>query len=216
VAGSEGACTSFPDGTDPENECTGLQVCDGIGICRGLFNGEVCSIDNDCRSDHCVDGVCCSDSCSSTCRACNVASSEGTCTSFPDGTDPENECSGGHVCNGGSACRDGDDGEACLSGTECLSGNCIDGVCCDGTCGATCESCSLSGLEGFCNFVPAATDPENECPGAQVCDGQNACVRPLSNVPSLSGWGLLALTMLLGGATLVVWAQRRAGDASSG
>src|SRR5262245_66072472 len=46
------------------------------GVCvSGSPNGEACSIDSDCRSGHCADGVCCNTACTGSCFTCDG----GTC-----------------------------------------------------------------------------------------------------------------------------------------
>jgi len=63
-------------------------------------------------------------------------------------------------------------GEPCASGTECISGNCVDDVCCDSGCGGLCQHCALSGFEGNCRWIPAGEDPDTECPGDPPCGSQ--------------------------------------------
>ena len=58
------------------------------------------AVNNECQSGNCVDGYCCSTSCSGTCEACNQSGSLGTCTLLPYGADPDNECGDGGVCSG--------------------------------------------------------------------------------------------------------------------
>ena len=54
--------------------------------------GAPCTGSAQCLSGFCVDGVCCTSSCTGTCMACNVAGSLGTCAPVPDRTDPAAEC----------------------------------------------------------------------------------------------------------------------------
>ena len=80
-------------------------------------------------------------------------------------------------------------GGACNSGSECVSGNCVDSVCCATKCGGGCKACSAatkqSGLEdGKCGNRKAglgpkggilcAIDPGNEC-NAGTCNGAGTC-----------------------------------------
>lgn len=69
------------------------------GACTLPPNGRTCVADGECASDHCVDGVCCDDGCTGTCRACDLAGSVGTCTNVPAGFDPDDEC-GAIACDG--------------------------------------------------------------------------------------------------------------------
>jgi hypothetical protein len=73
----------------------------------------------------------------------------------------------------------GANGTACTLGGECASGNCVDGFCCNTACAALCQACSAakkgSGANGACGNIFAGGDPDNECPGAEVCNGSGAC-----------------------------------------
>jgi hypothetical protein len=51
-------------------------------------------------------------------------------------------------------------------------------VCCNGGCDDNCKSCLLPGKVGYCNLVPEGTDPEDDCPAPQVCNGATACTAP--------------------------------------
>jgi hypothetical protein len=70
-----------------------------------LRNGEACTAGTAglCKTGNCVDGVCCDTACGTTCKACNVAGSVGTCTNILAGQDPGNECT--NACDGSGACQ---------------------------------------------------------------------------------------------------------------
>jgi hypothetical protein len=174
-SGSDGTCGAISPGSDPDNECTGAS-CNGAGACR-LPNGQICGTGTECESTLCIDGVCCNTACSSTCQACNLAGSPGTCTNVPANTDPGNECAGGD-CNGAGACEQAN-GAACSQPTQCISGFCVDGFCCDTACNALCQACSAtlkgSGANGTCGLIAPGTDPQNECPGTNDCDITGGC-----------------------------------------
>ena len=70
-----------------------------------------------------------------------------------------------------------------MMGTECASGFCPsqDGVCCDAGCNGKCLSClaaQTSSANGTCDDVDAGTDPQSECMGVKVCNGNGLCVNP--------------------------------------
>lgn len=173
LPGMEGTCIYIQQGQDPEDECPGTQVCDGNTICVKLV-GETCSMEAECLSGNCVDGVCCNLACNGVCQACNLAGSEGTCTNVPLGEDPSDECADG-ACTGAATCQKANGG-TCNNATQCGSGFCVDGVCCDTACDTKCVSCVVAGSAGACTNIPAGTDPDGECAGGTPnCNGNGVC-----------------------------------------
>lgn len=79
----------------------------------------------------------------------------------------------------------GQQGDACVNGTACASGLCVDGLCCDTACGggdaSDCLACSVAAggsIDGEC--TPATRivcrPARDECDLAESCDGTNvAC-----------------------------------------
>ena len=53
----------------------------------------------------------------------------------------------------------GENGEPCMSGSQCLSMNCVDQVCCDTACTLPDHACNLPGREGTCLPITAAPAP---------------------------------------------------------
>lgn len=155
-------------------------ACDAVGTCVPLgSNGSACAAPSACASNVCTDGVCCDVACSGLCKACIAAktgASSGKCANILNGTDPDNECAGVIACNGSGACGGGllANGVACVDSSQCTSNACADGVCCNTLCSGVCKSClgSKTGdVDGHCKDILDFTDPDNECPGASVCDG---------------------------------------------
>jgi len=179
VAGSLGTCSNLTGGVDdtfPANVCVGVNSCDA-GTCK-KDNGQTCASGVECVSGNCVDGRCCNSACTTTCQACNVAGSLGTCSNLTGGVDdtfPANACVGTNSCAAGTCKKD--NGQVCGAGAECVSGNCIDGVCCNTACGATCFSCNVAGSVGTCTPNLAGTETSNECNtgAAPTCNGAGAC-----------------------------------------
>ncbi|MBK9259815.1 MAG: hypothetical protein IPM54_08255, partial [Polyangiaceae bacterium] len=126
---------------------------------------------------NCVDGVCCNNTCTTTCRSCNVAGSVGTCSDVPKGTD-DGTCTGANVsCNIGADCDD-ENGQSCTGGNSCLSGLCADGVCCNSACNTACKACNLTGSVGTCGNIASGqqdNNPTNICTGMNQCDGNGVC-----------------------------------------
>jgi len=152
----------------------------------GLIEGHgACSVDGECISQFCVDGVCCDQACLQPCHACSAAAKgagvDGSCEPVANGLDPDQECAdsgspscqqNGH-CDGAGQCasyptQDGCTPEPCTSAKDCASSFCADGICCDSACTNQCEACISArkggGVEGICEPVIAGSDPDNDCP----------------------------------------------------
>ena len=106
-SGSDGTCGNIGNGLDPDNECAGTATCNGNGACTTLSpNGTPCTLNSNCASNNCVDGVCCDTPCFGLCQACTAvkkgSGSDGTCGNIGNGLDPDNECAvaNTYVCEG--------------------------------------------------------------------------------------------------------------------
>ncbi|MDC3956593.1 hypothetical protein [Polyangium jinanense] len=153
----------------------GGTVCNGAGACKKA-PAQTCGGAAECLSGHCVDGVCCNAACSSTCMACNVAGSVGTCTNVPVATEDAPTCTGTNACDGAGTCKK-DSGQPCAGAVDCVSGFCADGVCCNSACDTACFACDLMGSMGTCVPLVSAedTNPTNVCAGTRSCDATGAC-----------------------------------------
>jgi len=154
----------------------GGTLCDGLGNCLKA-PGTGCGAGAECVTGFCVDGVCCNESCTADCKACNVTGSFGTCANLPSGTADGAACSGMNSCDGMGACKRGN-GQGCGMNTECASGNCVEGVCCNSPCMETCKTCMRSGFVGQCIDLPNEqldTTATMVCTGEFRCDGIGNC-----------------------------------------
>ncbi len=186
IVGKEGSCLNVALGGQDTNAtvpCGGTQYCDAAGTCQmGLKpNGATCTLANQCASNFCVDGVCCSNACDGTCNACNLTGFVGDCSPLPSGsTDPmattmcmaPNYCNKDHVCTMGKK----PNGAVCAIDTECGSNYCVDGVCCETSCAGDCFTCKT----GTCAPAADGTDPRSKCKGthtmcAGTCNGSGTC-----------------------------------------
>ena len=174
LGATPGVCSNIPTNTDPANECSGADVCNGAGACVKV-NGASCGGAGECVSGFCTDGVCCESTCSGTCQACaavKTGSVNGTCGPIMANTDPDSECALAE-CDGTGACEVAL-GVACTQDSQCVSGECVDGVCCGMACDGGCQACNTAGSVGTCINHAADTDPENactaECNGAGLCE----------------------------------------------
>lgn len=186
-AGADGVCGQIPASYDPDNECN-PGACNGASGCTQPQaqgpNGSACTLATQCTSGWCVDGVCCNAPCATNCVACTAAKAgqgtDGTCSYVKNGIDPENECTNGE-CNGAGACVASSNlpnGSQCGTGTQCLSGQCVDGVCCNTACTGLCVACTAAkqgqGTDGVCGPIKYDFDPEGECVDG-ACNGLGVC-----------------------------------------
>ena len=61
-----------------------------------------------------------------------------------------------------------------------------DKVCCATACDGVCATCSRLGSAGTCRPHTSSSDPDNDCPGMQVCNGAYACRDPLVATTSVA------------------------------
>jgi hypothetical protein len=75
-------------------------------------------------------------------------------------------------------------GGNCTNPGDCDSGFCVDNWCCDTACDGFCEACSGAkkgyGSDGYCGYIGAGLDPDNECTASGctsdgTCNGSGAC-----------------------------------------
>jgi len=180
-------CTAGPPAVCCLNDgnCLSGEFCDGgSNTCAPQQDpGASCLGPNECASNFCVDGVCCTSSCSGTCNACDVAASPGTCGAVPLGTDPDAECPG-VSCVGYYA---GFSGDSCRRKADVSASQAT----CNGagSCRTTAEECTAQATPGSttttCNALCQDPTPgtcvgtvpgscTNVNPGNQTC-GLGAC-----------------------------------------
>ena len=181
------AGTGCGDRCSTDGECvTGNRCIDDE--CQVPFAlGEACSLDTDCASNFCVDGVCCGGLCDAQCDGCAELGSEGTCVAVvgaPRGT--RAACAGdGSACN--AAC-DGVGRAACaFPGSEvtCRDPSCTDGVgtlatVCDGS-GACPAAVDVACAPFLCGTDACVTScaADTECALGNYCGGASLCVAQL-------------------------------------
>ena len=174
LAQSKGLCSRVKDAEDPDT-CQGLRACAADGRCR-LKLGNTCTLDDNCLSSHCADGVCCNEACGDICRACNLADSKGSCSQVKSAEDPDT-CHGQQICDATGACKL-QQGKSCTQSPDCLNGHCVNRFCCDGACNGICQACDLAGKEGVCSAVTAAEDSDT-CTGDSICNAVGVCLLKL-------------------------------------
>jgi hypothetical protein len=127
-------------------------------------NGNRCASAGECRSAHCVDGVCCADACQGACRTCNATGRAGSCVNAGAGVrDPHGACPdrGGTSCDTNGTCN-GNGGCALYpSGTVCI--------------GASCQNKNFLIPASSCDGAGACLDhPKIKCDKGMECNN-NAC-----------------------------------------
>jgi hypothetical protein len=91
--------------------------------------GAACSLDAECLTGHCVDGVCCESDCQTACRSCALPDTVGLCRPVPGGAqDPRGKCEdkGAASCQGTGLCDVAGDCAVYPAGTVCQAGGCSD------------------------------------------------------------------------------------------
>lgn len=158
--------------------------------------GKHCEVGEECKSGHCVDGVCCESACDGTCEACSAAAKghgeNGQCEPVEEGLDPHDSCSpqAAATCGRDGAC-DGE-GQCRLHalGTPCAGGEpvCKDAVTvvhppvCDGqgTCAPNEQHCGVF----FCVGGECAPCTDHgQCQPGEFCDhwGSGQCLPKVEN-----------------------------------
>ncbi|MBK7581893.1 MAG: hypothetical protein IPI67_17000 [Myxococcales bacterium] len=165
-----GTCTTAVVNQD-DDTCNGVKTCNAAGVCKSK-TGQGCTLATDCASNNCADSTCCTDACTTPCRSC--ANASGTCTTAVVNQEDGTACGGINSCDGSGNCKK-KTGQGCTTGTECISGNCIDSYCCDSTCSGGCDVCSAAlgaTQNGTCSVL--ASGAPGQC-SPYKCGGTAAC-----------------------------------------
>jgi hypothetical protein len=134
-----------------DGDCVLGSSCVG-GACTNLrTNGTACSMDLQCLSGHCVEGVCCGTSSCAVCYSCAVATSPGTCTPVAAGVVcAAAMCKGKQNIAAPSAC----DGKGvCAAGAQT---SCTPFACANAACKTTCASDADCAPSKSCNVATGA------------------------------------------------------------
>ncbi|MGI6394112.1 MAG: hypothetical protein ACOX2F_05200 [bacterium] len=143
----------------------------------------------DCSSGKCVDGVCCNSDCDGVCVSCNVSDFyKGTCTPFPEGVDPDDECEAEEpatcgntgVCNGVGECQQHSALTQCVA-PKCSGNISTEAAFCDGegNCNdenlktTNCSPYLCSNDTGLC--AGGACSADENCIEGYFCDVDDIC-----------------------------------------
>jgi hypothetical protein len=177
-SGCASPCGSSDDCLPP-NQCL-------AGSCGKSDVALPCSTGDQCKSNLCVDGVCCDRACTGQCEACDVSGSIGTCkpaTGIPHhGAQPSRPgCGGDAACPG--SCNGSDAARCVYPANRCRSRSCsavAQEVINEATCDASgvCPAISTMACAHVCRAgtCTACTPSTRQCAGdvSQLCDNNGA------------------------------------------
>jgi hypothetical protein len=170
---STGACNGNCDDSD---DCQAGFFC-SAGVCQPAFaNGLACSLNEQCSSKRCIDGVCCDGTCDGQCEACDVSGHAGTC--MPVSGAPRGgraDCGGTGVCGG--QCN-GVETRACTfpdASVTCTKPSCSAGIAtrssaCNGSGG-----CSEPMRHDCAPYRCAGDSCRSSCASSSDCDAADVC-----------------------------------------
>ena len=145
------------------------------------INGDACTMNDECLSGFCTDGVCCNTACDQECYACSAATKQsggqvGICDFAIKGADPRvqciNELEVHTVCDGKGST------EQIGATKDCKPGTCGANNLCSTSCTTT-GDCSLT---GFCDLTApgdAGAGPGSCSPkriNSTICNADEQCV----------------------------------------
>lgn len=183
-----GKCGSVPNNCRQTVDCGSCACEEGCPVCftcqEGTHTPGACVPDPEqvgdaCGEPSCVDGM---GAAAPTCAA------SGACQPAPPvSCAPYTQCAGnacaaacatdadcgdGFFCDGANHCvADQNNGQPCVTASQCQSGFCVDGVCCDSACEGACVACDLGPNVGTCTAV----GDRAVCGSGDICCG-GTCV----------------------------------------
>ena len=158
------------------NDCVAPNTCQN-GSCGKKPPGQICARADECASNVCAQGVCCSTACGGLCQACNLPGLAGTCSPVPaGGQDPGGRCAAqapatcgrDGTCNGAGACRLHPATTMCAA-ASCSNGTATAASLCDGN-GACTSGAARQCAPYVCNAATASC--------FSSCDGNGQCAPP--------------------------------------
>jgi hypothetical protein len=195
IPGSRGTCKPVAVGSrDPQGACQdqGPASCGTDGTCDGTGRCRLYGTNTTCIQGTCTAGVA---TLSSKCDGKGNCVGQGTETCFPYVCNPQGscytsctatggQCAAGKACDAMNSCGKNALGARCSTGSDCLSGNCVDGRCCTES---SCPSCKFCGTKGTCEntkdgdpdprgvCVMKKNDDPTSCKEDGLCDGSGGC-----------------------------------------
>jgi hypothetical protein len=160
------------------DQCVAGKTCLG-GSCGKFGPGQTCTMNSECDSAFCVDGVCCESACAGACQSCSNPATRGKCVPTAAGVadsgcavQAASTCGTNGKCDGKGACAKYDNNTTCR-GAKCdAAGNTgtMAAKCNNGTCPAsTTRSCTpFKGCNG--NNCLGTCGSDTQCAGGTVCN----------------------------------------------
>ncbi len=167
---------------EEDKNCSKWHYCTDGGVCakRG-GRGEACKSDHECYGRPCVDGVCCEDSCTDSCMACNMPGDEGYCMPVRMGQLDDAGCPGEKACSGNNndlghmACDGHGQCDYFVSDRNCGDYYCVSGDSVsdeDASCAASCKEHSDCRNGKVCHNGSCIS----KLPLGGACEGDFMCV----------------------------------------
>ncbi|MEP7121561.1 MAG: kelch repeat-containing protein, partial [Byssovorax sp.] len=145
------------------------------------IDGDACTVNDECLSGFCTDGVCCNTACDQECYACSLATKQsgaaaGTCGFAIEGADPRVQCINELEVH--TQCDGKGSTEQIGATKDCKPGTCGANNLCSTSCTTT-GDCSLT---GFCDLTApgdAGAGPGSCSPkriNSTICNADEQCV----------------------------------------
>ncbi|HEY5448391.1 MAG TPA: hypothetical protein VIQ54_06555 [Polyangia bacterium] len=161
-----------------DDDCVAGHSCVN-GSCGPRAIGQPCTVSADCASNFCVDGVCCAEACTGSCRSCSLPSSLGRCTLMPAGSaDPRVTCAdqGASSCGTDGRCDGAGSCRKYRMGTVCAPAHCENNVFTpESTCNAT-GACVAPNTITCVPFACNGNQCFNACAVDANCSPGNLCL----------------------------------------
>ena len=186
AAGCKGANFAKPDGGGGRDgnasDVAQPNTCPPEIPSQSKGKAQSCSCDRECQTGFCVDGICCNEACTETCKACDLPSSLGVCAPVPSGVKPSvalqcvasspATCGLDGTCDGNGGCRKFEKETPCKAGT--CDGDGVTGILtCDGN-----GNCSdpISKICEPWTCDPTTSDCTHDCATDAQCSPGHQCV----------------------------------------
>jgi MYXO-CTERM domain-containing protein len=181
--------TGCGTGCSTDAECSAGSYCSSSNCLVKKDNGAACSAINQCKSNFCVDGVCCNNICDGQCSSCN-GTTPGTCsavTGAPTGGRPACATDGISTCGG--ACGGTSLGACVYPTSECRPASCDSGVAilaanCDGA-----GTCPLTTTKVCTPYTCKGTSCATTCVVDGDCGASSYCKAGVCTPKSVVGDG---------------------------